>query len=742
MPAAPATKPRARSGLPEDRIGSLRRLLSSRTRPLRLLETHSALTGLVAEHARALSGRGHVESFDGMWSSSLTASALCGKPDIEAMDTTARLRIVDDTLAVTTAPMLYDADTGSLPELFKFTVRSLEQRGVSGCIIEDKRGLKQNSLFGTDRSQMLEDIPSFCAKITAGREARRTAEFMVIARVEALIAGAGMEEAILRATAYTDAGADAIMIHSHLSSPSEVLSFVSQYRMALGDSAVPIVVAPSSYSSVHEEELQRAGVAVVIYANHLLRAAFPAMLAAAKSILAHGRCAEADAGLMPIKEILSVIDEDPGSERGEQGRSPVFSLDPPSRTLASLANGQETPLAKLSSSTAGLDPHSLLHLLCSVLDVRMFSGVPDSCLASFCAALDSADPTLGCTHVITADEGGAVGTALGYYLATNKVPLVYMQNSGLGNAVNPLISAAHMEVYGCPLILLIGWRGAPGTEDEPQHRVQGRQTLAMLQSLEIETFQLPRDEEGACEVVSRAHQTALSSHSPVALLAPPATFNRTKPIHHAHLPSELPTREEAIRGVRAHIGRTDAVVATTGYTSRELYELRSALGESHEQDFLTVGSMGHAIAIAQGIAIAQPARRVWCLDGDGSALMHLGSMAVSSSRKLHNLRHVLLNNSVHDSVGGQPTAASQGTNGETEGDATLNFSALARAIGYRTVSCVSSLEELATAFSSTNQDGPCFVEIKLKLGTRADLGRPKTSTAEAKSAFMRFLEVA
>jgi len=298
------------SGLPGERLPTLRRLLEDGERlPLRIMETHSGLSGLIAEHARGQGG----EAFDGMWSSSLTASTVKGLPDIETVDTTARLGLVQETLAVTTKPLIYDADSGGAAEIFKFTVRSLEQLGVSACIIEDKTGLKQNSLFGTDRVQQLEDIDTFCAKIQAGLAARRTDEFMVIARIEALIAGAGMAEALKRAAAYTEAGASGIMIHSKEKKPDEVLEFIRKYRElgVPGAATLPIVVVPSTYNSITEAELREASVAVCIYANQILRASYPAMLGVAESILSHHRSKEVDSQLISVKQILTLIDEDP-----------------------------------------------------------------------------------------------------------------------------------------------------------------------------------------------------------------------------------------------------------------------------------------------------------------------------------------------------------------------------------------------------------------------------------------------
>ena len=260
------------------------------------------------------------------------------------------------------------------------------------------------------------------------------------------------------------------------------------------------------------------------------------------------------------------------------------------------------------------------------LGVSFYAGVPDSCLAPFCAEVERFSlapeeeeeeevetPSLPAPrHVITANEGAAVATALGHHLATGAVPLVYMQNSGLGNAVNPLMSACHPEVYACPMLLLIGWRGAPGTHDEPQHAVQGRQTRLMLASMEVETYVLPTDDAAAYEVLREALAAALAGSCPVALLAAPKTFAGEKKVVVGGSASETSgaavgvTREQAIEAVLRAVAPGDALVSTTGYASRELYELRETRGEGHDTDFLCVGCMGHALAIAQGIALAQP----------------------------------------------------------------------------------------------------------------------------------------
>lgn len=286
-----------------NRLPKLRALLATLNRPVRVIETHSGLTGVIAAKARGKNG----ESFDAVWSSSLTSSLIKGKPDIEAVDTTARIGIVQDILEVTSLPMIYDGDTGGSPEVFRFTVRSLERLGVSAVVIEDKAGLKQNSLFGTERKQQLEDIDTFCDKIRAGKAAQVSQDFMVCARMESLIAGYGEAEALMRAQKSIEAGADAVMIHSKEKSPDEVFSFLEKYNKF--PKKVPIIAVPTTYNAVTEVELGKRGVAICIHANHLLRAAYPVMMSTAESILTHNRSLEVDKQIMGVKPIITLIDE-------------------------------------------------------------------------------------------------------------------------------------------------------------------------------------------------------------------------------------------------------------------------------------------------------------------------------------------------------------------------------------------------------------------------------------------------
>ena len=361
--------------------------------------------------------------------------------------------------------------------------------------------------------------------------------------------------------------------------------------------------------------------------------------------------------------------------------------------------------------------------------IEFFAGVPDSLLKDVCAYM--ADHIDNRHYIIAANEGGAVGMAAGYHLATGRIGMVFMQNSGEGNAVNPLASLTDKEVYNIPVLLLIGWRGEPGVHDEPQHVKQGKVTLPLLDVMGIRHSVLSKDEGEASRQVAEAVRFMEESREPYALVVEKGSFEpySLKEKKESHLTL---TREKAIQRMAAAIGPEDVIVSTTGMISRELFEYRTAQGQSHEQDFLTVGSMGHASQIALGIALARPDRRVWCFDGDGACLMHLGGMPIIGSLCPGNLVHVLFNNGAHDSVGGQPTVGLD-----------LDFVRLARQFGY-TADCVENEEQLDAVIAGLPEwfvkyDGPYFMEIRVRKGNRKDLGRPTTTPTENKKAFMKFL---
>ena len=355
--------------------------------------------------------------------------------------------------------------------------------------------------------------------------------------------------------------------------------------------------------------------------------------------------------------------------------------------------------------------------------VEFFTGVPDSLLKSFCAYVTD---NCGENHVIAANEGGAVGLAAGHYLATGRPALVYMQNSGQGNAVNPLCSLADPDVYSIPMVLLVGWRGEPGVKDEPQHVKQGKVTVSLFETLGISVEILPDDESAALDVTRRMVELAKSESRPVALVVRKGLFAEYK------LQDKKPDisglkREDAIEAILKSLPEDAVVVSTTGMISREVYETRERLGQGHERDFLTVGSMGHAIMIALGIARAQPKRRVVCLDGDGASIMQMGNMAIAGQSGCANLLHIILNNAAHDSVGGQPTVGGS-----------INLSEIASSCGYD----IQPLENtLPLCISALNKNRPVFVEVKVAKGARKDLGRPKEPPQVNKALYMKSLVV-
>lgn len=353
-----------------------------------------------------------------------------------------------------------------------------------------------------------------------------------------------------------------------------------------------------------------------------------------------------------------------------------------------------------------------------------YAGVPDSLLKNLCAYItDHADAS---HHIIAANEGGAMGLAAGHYLATSQIPVVYMQNSGEGNIINPLASLTDPDVYNIPVLLVIGWRGKPGVHDEPQHVKQGKVTTGLLNVMGIDYTVLSKDEDKAAAQIQKAINYMQATKQCYALVIEKDTFDAYT-LQMVEKNDLTLSREDAIQIVASALGKKDVIVSTTGMISRELFEYRTAKNEGHERDFLTVGSMGHASQIALGIALEKQDRRVWCFDGDGATIMHMGSMAIVAQKAPRNYIHVVFNNGAHDSVGGQPTV---GLN--------IDLPAIAKAVGYKSVFSVSTKEELEKSLSHLGE-APVFLEIKVKKGNRKDLGRPTTTPIQNKEALMQFL---
>lgn len=357
--------------------------------------------------------------------------------------------------------------------------------------------------------------------------------------------------------------------------------------------------------------------------------------------------------------------------------------------------------------------------------IDFYTGVPDSLLKDFCAFLS--DSKSDHQHIIAANEGNSVALAAGHYLGTGKPSLVYMQNSGLGNTVNPLVSLTDRDVYRIPLLLLVGWRGEPGKKDEPQHVKQGKITTSLLECLGIDYAVI--DENSDIKGVLLKARSYLDQELPFAIVVKKGCF---EPYQLQHKKADLSdfSREEALDVILEHTDDSGFFVSTTGTISRELFELRGKREQGHNRDFLIVGSMGHTSQIAAGVALSRKEKRVYCVDGDGSVLMHMGSLAVNASVSPDNLVHFVLNNGAHDSVGGQPTVASD-----------LSLDKIASSCGYKNCFSCSNPGELKKALQEVAENKVLsLIEVRVKKGSRKDLGRPTVSPVECKKAFMAELD--
>jgi len=368
-------------------------------------------------------------------------------------------------------------------------------------------------------------------------------------------------------------------------------------------------------------------------------------------------------------------------------------------------------------------------LILNDLGSDFYTGVPDSLLAPF---IDEVVRRYGISdkHIVAANEGAAVGLAAGHYLATGHPAVVYMQNSGIGNAVNPICSLLHEKVYSIPVIFVIGWRGEPGVKDEPQHVFQGEVTLPLLDCLDIPYVVVSGETDDLNDVAGSFKRHISNGRSVAFVIRKGSLTNEHKPDYSS---DAFISREEALEAILdAGANNSDCgnvYVCTTGKLSREVFEIRERRGDGHSHDFLTVGSMGHSLMIAKGIAHAKPDMQIFCLDGDGAVLMHLGSMAVTGVHGTSNLTHIVFNNGAHETVGGLPTVCDR-----------LNLSEVALSFGYKSAYRIETIDELTHALGeAANTDGPVFIEVICNLESRSDLGRPTTTPIENKTELMKYL---
>lgn len=359
-------------------------------------------------------------------------------------------------------------------------------------------------------------------------------------------------------------------------------------------------------------------------------------------------------------------------------------------------------------------------------EIDFFAGVPDSLLADICAFItDNVAPN---KHIIAANEGTAIANAVGYHLASGKMPLIYLQNSGFGNIINPVLSIADDKVYGVPMLILMGWRGEPGVKDEPQHIRQGEVNESLLKAMKLPYVVIDGTSESE-SIIKKAIQSAKEDSKPYVILVRKNTFEKYK-LKEDKSSNFALIREDVVKLIVDSLKEDDIVVSTTGKTSRELFEYRDQLGQKHDKDFLTVGGMGHTSSIAFGIALEKSDRNVYCIDGDGSLIMHMGSLAINgASIDLKNFKHIVINNGAHDSVGGQPTVAFD-----------IDLSAIAKACQYTFTAQASSEQEITEQLTKlAAHKGRAFLEIRVNKGARLDLGRPTTTPVQNKLEFQQFL---
>lgn len=364
--------------------------------------------------------------------------------------------------------------------------------------------------------------------------------------------------------------------------------------------------------------------------------------------------------------------------------------------------------------------------LFDILDSDFYTGVPDSQLQALCNFLID-KYGISEHHVIAANEGNCTALAAGHYLATGNVPVVYMQNSGIGNIINPVASLLNDKVYAIPCIFVVGWRGEPGIHDEPQHIYQGEVTLKLLEDMDIATFVIGKEtSEAELYAKMKEFRNVLTNGKSVAFVVRKGALEYGNKVVYSN--EYQMKREEVLEHIVA-VTENDPIVSTTGKASRELFEIRERNGQGHECDFLTVGSMGHSSSIALGIAMSKKNEKIWCVDGDGACLMHMGSMAVLASRKPDNLVHIVLNNTAHETVGGMPTVAGN-----------IDLVTIAEGCGYPYAVCVDNFADLDKELKAAKEAKSLrFIEVKCALGSRADLGRPTTTAIENKERFMERL---
>eukprot|EP00658_Telonema_sp_P-2_P007383 TRINITY_DN12750_c0_g1_i10.p1 TRINITY_DN12750_c0_g1~~TRINITY_DN12750_c0_g1_i10.p1 ORF type:complete len:748 (-),score=171.72 TRINITY_DN12750_c0_g1_i10:1577-3793(-) len=655
----------------------LRQLLHAQDRQSFIMEAHNGLSARIVEEA----------GFEGIWAGSLAISATLGVRSDEEVSWNRVLEVVDSMANCTTIPILLDAGKQLNHDAYASTkgvqraIRKMESRGIAGVTLNDSYGRRSNSFLDDD--DLMVDAAEFCHKLQACKEALNSVDFQLVACVNSLVDGEGVEEALERAEAYATAGADALLLATARGAEGELQSFLAGWDKA---KECPVIMVGDTMSRSKMSIYSDLGVKTFVWSNQNMRSSIASMQKVTKRIWQdHGPqdISGDPSTLVPVQEVFRL---------NKDAEDKVLEAAPKVWNRA-------RPIDEMTRNF--VHPAFFLKQL-RERKTEFFTGVPDSILRDVCQYID--DNVAEENHVIAANEGAAIGLAAGHYLATGNVPLVYFQNSGLGNAVNPLLSLPHKEVYGIPMLLLIGWRGEPGKRDEPHHHVQGRIMEKMLEMMDVPCQVLPDWNQGAAKVLDEAYARIEKDKAPYALLVKRATFSRYDRDFEelGDLEGYTLRRQEAIEAIMDGCNNDTAILATTGFTARELYEMREDRGQP-QQDFLQAGSMGLTSSISLGLALAKPDVRFVCLDGDGANLMHLGTMQTIGKTGAQNLCHVLINNGSHDSVGGQPSGG-YGT----------DFVNIAKACGYANAESVSDPDDLTTAIQKMKlAQGPNFLEVRV-----------------------------
>jgi phosphonopyruvate decarboxylase len=746
------------------------RHLFARPGVVRLIGAHNPLGARLAERA----------GFDGVWSSGLEISASQGLPDTDLLTMSELLSVAGAMSAAVEIPVVADCDAGYGNALnVMHMVRRYERAGLTAVCMEDKAFPKVNS-FVPGR-QKLSSVAEFCGKIEAAKNAQCNPDLMVIARTEALIAGHDMEEALRRGEAYAGAGADAVLIHAKDVSPGPVLEFLQRWRIDL-----PVVVIPTTYHTITAAELGAAGAKMVIYANHGLRAGINAVREVFDAILREDRSTGIEERIAPLATVFDlqgmakIKQDEKRFVRAGEPRTRAVVVPGGSHGRRELAAGSSAALSRLRATAlkdigvcsvldAGPGPavadapaaladvppgfadvppgfarrtvaaHRAGDGMRAVLDpVKVveiaeengygpFMGVPCSFLAPIISCLQDRTPD---RYIAAANEGEAVAIAAGARLAGQR-PVVMMQNSGLGNAVNPLTSLCH--TLRLPVLLLVTWRGEPGTLDEPQHELMGQITPKLLTTMQIRHEILPDTEHEFGERLQVAEDHMRETGLPFAFVVPKGAISnysaqprRTTVADEldsaaaSDSPHRLMLRTEAIAHVMRIVGRRALVVATTGKTARELERDWDRAGNLY-----VVGSMGCASSVALGVARYAPERQVIVLDGDGAALLRMEAMATIGRLAPQNLLHIVLDNEAYESTGGQPT-----------GSKAVNFTEVAAACGYEWAMEVSCDKSLTAALAQQPcRSGPSMLRVRIAAWSDPELGRPALAPPAAAARF-------